>query len=236
MDGQNIKIEYRSAEEKRERLLELAVELARLDVRVIVTAGPPAPEAARKATRTIPVVFAVIADPVAEGLVTSLHRPGGNFTGLTSMSPDLVGKQLDLLKAVVPRLVNVAVLSNPDNRGHATQLQYAKAAAKTLGLILTVFEANSAGALDGAFRRIAPAHVGGAVVLPDGPFLRHRTRIVDRATEAALPSVFGHREEAEAGALMSYGTDSVALFRRAHKALGLKIPPSVLQRADQVIE
>jgi len=131
------------------------------------------------------------------------------------MSPDLAGKQLELLKALVPRLSSVAVLSNPDNRGHATQLQHAKPAASTLGVLLTVIEANSADALDGAFRRIAAARVGGVVVLRDGLFLRYRTRIVELATKVAVPSVFGHREEAEAGGLMSYGADSIALFRRA---------------------
>jgi putative tryptophan/tyrosine transport system substrate-binding protein len=268
VEGQNIVIEYRSAEGRRDRLPELAAELVRQKVDVIVTSGPPAPEAAQKATRTVPIVFAVVADPVADGLVASLRRPGGNLTGLTSMSPDLVGKQLELLKAAVPRLSSVVVLSNPANRGHSTLLQYAERAAKTLGVRLTVIEAGSANALDGAFRRIVAERVGGVVVLRDGLFLQYRTRIVDLAANAALPTVFGHREETEAGGLMSYGADSVALFGRAAtyvakilkgekpadlpveqptqfelliniktaRALGLTIPPSLLLRADRVIE
>jgi len=269
LEGKNITIEDRSAEGNRERLAAVAAELVRQKVDVIVVgSGPPAPQAAQKATRTIPIVFAVVGDPIAEGLVASLHRPGGNLTGLTSMSPDLVGKQLEFLKAVVPRLSRVAILKNPANRGHATLLERAERAASTLGLRFAIIEAGSGDALDGAFRRMAAEGVEGVVVLRDGLFLQYRARIVNLAAKAAVPTIFGHRDEAEAGGLLSYGTDSVALFRQAAtyvgkilkgakpadlpveqptqfelvinmktaRAMALTIPPSLLLRADHVIE
>ena len=268
VEGKNITIDYRSADGNRERLAALAADLVHQKVDVIVASGPPAPQVAYKATRTIPIVFTVVGDPVAEGLISSLHRPGGNLTGLASLSPDLVAKQLEFLQAVVPKLSRVAILKNASNPGHPKLLEWAERAAGALGLRLVLIEAGSGEAIDRGFRRMAAEGVEGVVVLRDGLFLQFRTRIANLAAKAGLPTVFGHRDEAEAGGLLSYGADSIALFRRAAtyvakilkgakpadlpveqptqlefvinmktaKAMGLTIPPSLLLRADQVIE
>lgn len=214
-EGQNLTIEWRWAHGDPNRAAELAAELVRQEVDLIVTMGSWAPNVVQKATRTIPIVFAIVADPVGEGLVASLTRPGGNLTGLTPMSPDLIGKQLELLKEAVPRLSRVAVLRNPFSHGHTLQVKQADEAARTLGLRLAVVEAGGADALDSAFRRIAAERVVGALVLRDGVFFQHRARIAHLAAKAALPTMFGHREEVEAGGLMGYGANVQALTRRA---------------------
>jgi putative ABC transport system substrate-binding protein len=269
VEGQTITIEYRSAEGKYDRLPALAAELVRKQVDVIVTAGPPAPDAALKATRTIPIVVAVGADSlVGSDGIASYARPGGNVTGLTSSARDLTGKQLALLREVVPRLSRVAVLRDPAHPGHAPAVQQAREAARTLGLQLVVIDVQSPAALDGAFRHMAAETVEGALVLRGGLFVRLRESLTGRAVQAAMPTMFGFPEDAEAGGLISYGTDGVDLYRRAAtyvhrilrgakpadlpveqptkfelvinlktaKALGLTIPPSLLLRADQVIE
>jgi putative tryptophan/tyrosine transport system substrate-binding protein len=267
VEGQNIRIVYRSAEGQYERLPRLAAELVRENVDVIVTTGQPAPEAARKATRTIPIVFAVVGDPVADGLVARLDRPGGNLTGLSSIAPDVVGKQLEILKEVVPRLSRVGIVRDPAHQGHLRIVQQAKGA-RALGLRVVVVDVDGASALDKAFRRMAAEGVQGALVLRGALFVHLRERLAELAIKAALPTMFGHPEEAEAGGLMAYGTDLPALYRRAAayvdkilkggkpsdlpveqptkfkliinlktaKALGVTMPPSLLLRADQVIE
>jgi len=268
VEGQNIAIEYRFAEGRPERLPALAAELVRLKVDIIVTTAGPAPEAAKQATSTIPIVFAASGDPVAEGLVASIARPGGNITGLAAMSPDVVGKQLELLKEVAPKVSRVAVLQNPGNPAHTAALRQAEGAAWALGVQLHILRARTPAEIEAAFAAIRSQRAGGVLVLRDGMFLAQRTQIAALAAKSRLPAVYGLREEAEAGGLMAYGSSVLLMYRRAAtyvdkilkgakpadlpveqptrfelvinlktaKALGLTIPPSLLARADEVIQ
>jgi putative ABC transport system substrate-binding protein len=215
VDGRNIVIESRPSEWKFERLPALAADLVRLQVDVIVSTNTRATDAARRATSTIPIVFTVSGDPVAEGLVASLGRPGGNLTGLATISPELVGKQLEMLKGVVPKLTRVAVLENPTQPSHARSVQHAESAARTLGLQLQVVEARTPSEIDAAFAAISSQRTGGLLVLRDAEFRTHRARIVALAARNRLPAVYGLREEAEAGGLIAYGASVPQLFRRA---------------------
>jgi putative ABC transport system substrate-binding protein len=215
VEGQNIAIEYRSAEGKDERLPGLAAELVRLKVDVIVAASPPATEAAKGATSTIPIVFAVSGDPVAAGLVASLARPGGNITGLATISGDVLGKQLELLKGVAPKVSRVAVLQNPSNPGHALMLPQAEGAARALGVQLQVLKARTPSEIEAAFAAMSSQRAGGVLVLRDALFRAQRAQIVALAAKRRLPAVYGLREEAEAGGLMAYGASVPHMFRRA---------------------
>jgi putative tryptophan/tyrosine transport system substrate-binding protein len=215
VEGQNIAIEYRSAEGKSERLPALAAELVRLKVDVIVAASPAATEAAKQATSTIPIVFAVSGDPVAEGLVASLARPGGNLTGLATISGEVVGKQLELLKGVAPKISRVAVLQNPGNQAHLRALRQAEGAARALGLQLQIVEARTPPEIEAAFAAMRSQRAGGVLVLRDALFREQRAKIVALAAKNRLPAVYGLREEAEAGGLMAYGASTPQLFRRA---------------------
>ena len=215
VEGQNLVIDHRFPQWKYERLPELAAELVRSGVDVIVAASPPAAKAASQATTTIPIVFAVSGDPVAEGFVASLARPGGNITGLATGGPDLVGKQLEMLKAVVPRLSRVAVLQNPDQQGHVRAVPEARDAARALGLEPHVVKARNAPEIDTAFAAMTAQRVGGLLVLRDAVFRAHRDRIVRLAAQKRLPAVYGLREEAEVGGLLAYGANVPDLFRRA---------------------
>jgi len=215
VEGQNIAIEYRSAEGKDERLPGLAAELVRLKVDVIVAPSPPATEAAKRATSTIPIVFVVSGDPVAEGFVASLARPGGNLTGLATVSGEVVGKQLEMLKGVAPKVSRVAVLQNPSNPGHALMLPQAEGAARALGVQLQVLKARTPSEIEAAFAAMSSQRAGGVLVLRDPVFGAQRTQIVALAAKRRLPAVYGLREEAEAGRLMAYGASVPQLFRRA---------------------
>jgi putative ABC transport system substrate-binding protein len=215
VEGQNIVIEYRSADGKDERLPGLAAELVRMKVDVIVTASPPATEAAKRATSTVPIVFALSADPVAAGLVASLARPGGNITGLATISAEVVGKQLELLKRVAPKVSRVAVLQNPSNPGHALMLPQAEGAARALGVQLQVLKARTPSEIEVAFAAMRSQRADGALVLRDAVFRERRAQIVALAAKSRLPAVYGLREEAEAGGLMAYGASVPQLFRRA---------------------
>jgi len=176
VEGQNIAIEYRSAEGKSERLPGLAAELVRLKVDVIVAAAPPATEAAKRATSTIPIVFAVSGDPVAAGLVASLARPGGNITGLASIAAEVVGKQLELLKGVAPKVSRVAVLQNPSNPGHALMLPQAEGAARALGVQLQVLKARTPSEIEAAFTAMGSQRAGASLSCGMGCFVRSEPR------------------------------------------------------------
>lgn len=268
VEGQNIIIEWRWAEGKLDRLPDLAAELVQLNVDLIVATAPAPVLAAKNATRTIPIVMVFTPDPVQLGLVASLARPGGNITGLSSMSIDLSAKQLELLKEAVPKILRVAVLMNPANPWHALGLKEVGVRAQALALDLEILEVRRPEEFEDAFSAITRKRGGAVLVLADPMFFTHRTRLAELAAKHRLPAVYGLREHVEAGGLMSYWPNTVDSIRQATtyvdrilkgakpgelpieqptrfelvinlktaKALGLTIPPSVLVRADQVIQ
>jgi putative ABC transport system substrate-binding protein len=215
VEGQNIAIESRWAEGKDDRYPALAADLVRLKVDVIVAVSGAATKAAQQATRTIPIVMSVVIDPVGSGLVASLARPGGNVTGLTIMASDLVGKQLELLKEVVPKVSRVALLWNPANPGGAPQLRQAEAAARALGVQLQLLEARDPQEIDSAFAVMTRERAGALLILPDAIFGNQQRRIAELAAKRRLPSLFGVGEYAESGGLMTYSANNLDLERRA---------------------
>ncbi len=215
VEGQSITIESRWAEGKYDRYSALAADLVRLKVDVIVAVGGRATQDAQQATRTIPIVMSVVIDPVGSGLVASLARPGGNVTGLTMMASDLVGKQLQVLKEVVPKVSRVALLWNPDNPGSAPQLRQAEAAARALGVQLQTLEARGPQEIGSAFAAMTRERAGGLVVLADAILLNQRRQIAELAAKRRLPEVYPLREHAEAGGLIVYGANPLDLERRA---------------------
>ncbi len=214
VEGHNIRIEYRFAEGQYERLPALAAELVQLPVDVLVTDGPGA-VAAKHATATIPIVFAVFGAPVEEGLVASLARPGGNVTGLSSMAGELTAKRLELLTAVVPRLSRIAILWNPGRPAYALQIKELHAVAARVGLHVEVLEVRSPPEFDHAFRTMVDKGVGAVIVHDDALFFKERTRLATLAAQSQLPAIYGHRGYVEAGGLLSYGPNFPELFRRA---------------------
>jgi putative tryptophan/tyrosine transport system substrate-binding protein len=215
VEGQNIAIESRWAEGTYDRLPGLADELVQLKVDVIVTYAAPAIQAAKRATGTIPIVMAGAIDPVASGLVASVARPGGNVTGLSLIAPDLVGKQLAILKEIVPMVSRVALLGNPANTGTAPQLRHAQEAARALAIRLQLLEARGPSEIDGAFAAMTKERAGAVIVLVDGMFADHRTRIAELAAKGRLPAVYGLSDHPESGGLMAYGPSVSDRFRRA---------------------
>ena len=215
VEGQNIAIEFRWADGQYDRLPGLAAELVRLKVNVIVAGVPVAIQAAKQATETIPIVITGAADPVAAGFVTSLARPGGNITGISLMAPDLVGKQLELLKEVLPKLSKVALLGNPANPSHTPWLRAAQDTARALGVRLQVLEARDPRGIDSAFKTIITERAGGVIVLGDAVLMLHRARIADHAVRRRLPTVSGSSQFAEAGGLLAYGPNIADGVRRA---------------------
>jgi putative ABC transport system substrate-binding protein len=217
LEGQTIRIEYRWAEGHPERLAELAADLVRLPVDVIVTASMLGVRAARHATATIPIVSGGAGDLVRGGLVVSLAQPGGNITGLTDINPEINGKQLELLKEVVPGLSRVAFLSDvfahPETR--ALHLQEAQAAAHALALQLHPVEVRDAQELPSAFAAMTRQGAGALVTALSAFTLHHRRQIVTLAANSRLPAMYQGREFAEVGGLMSYGTDRLDQWRRA---------------------
>ena len=214
-EGQNIAMESRFAEGKWDQLPSLAAELVRLKVDVIVTYTTPATQAAKQATGTIPIVVAAVIDPVAAGLVASLAHPGGNITGLSQMVPELVGKQLEVLKEVAPKISRVALLGNPANAGNAPQVRHAQNAARALGMRLQSLEARGPSEIESAFAAMTAERAGAVIVLIDSTLIDHRTRIADLAARRRLPMVSGTIETAEAGGLIAYGPSVRDMFRRA---------------------
>jgi len=218
VEGRNVVIEYRDAEGKPERFPALAAELVALKVDVIVASGTPVALAAKHATRTIPIVLLSGADPVGSGLVTSLARPGGNVTGLSNLSHQLVGKCLEQLKQAVPGVSRVAVLWQPGVIGERTEkdiLKEADVAARALGVRLQVVEARGPADFDRAFSDMTRARADALTVLTSSMFFFERRRLVDLAAKNRLPAVYPWREFVDAGGLMAYGANIPDMFRRA---------------------
>ena len=219
VEGRNVVIEYRDAEGKLERVPPLAAELVALKVDVILAEGGTlGPRVAMRATSIIPIVFAADADPVANGFVTSLSRPGGNVTGLSVLQPELVGKGLEQITQAVPGVRRVAVLWQPGVWSEATgkdTLKRAEVAARTLGVQLQFVEVRGPADFDRAFSDMTRAHAGAVTVLANTMFFGERRRLVDLAAKNRLPVMYGAREYVDAGGLMAYGPSLTDLFRRA---------------------
>ena len=215
VEGKNIIIDYRQTEGKAERLNELAAELARLKPDVIVAGSTQDVLAAKNASSTIPIVMMTVGDPVASKLVDSLARPGGNITGVTSLSPDVNGKRLELLKETVPTLSRVGVLWNPQGAGSPLSWKESQLAAQSLSIQLHSMEVRSPNDFRTAFKNAIKARTHALVVTSNPVFSANQDRLVDLASKNRLPAIYGNREAVEAGGLMSYGTIYTDLYRRA---------------------
>jgi putative ABC transport system substrate-binding protein len=216
VEGQNIIIDYRFAEGDVDRLSDLAAELVRIHSDVIVATGTPAAIAAKNATSTIPIVATNFGDPVGLGLVASLGHPEGNITGFSfSVGMGIYGKQLELLKETVPKIRDVAILSNPANPSHTLAIRDLKVAAQTLRVRLRLLEAGGLKEFDGALAEMSKEHEGALLVVSDSVFIRHKTQLADLAAKNRFPSMYVIREHVEAGGLMSYGPNLLDLFRRS---------------------
>jgi putative ABC transport system substrate-binding protein len=268
VEGKSIALEERSSQGRHERFSDLASELVRLNVNIIVTWGTPATLAAKQATTTIPIVMASAGDPVRSGLVRSLAHPGGNVTGLTVLGPGLAAKRLELLKEAVPNMSRVAFLWNPANPDQKSSFNEVQAGARALGLTFLSVEARSREELEQALAAMKQSRPSALLMTADAVHQRYIGRIVAFTSETRLPAMYQLKEAADRGGLMSYGASLPDLGRRAAyyvdkilkgakaadlpveqptkfelvinlrtaKALGLTIPPSLLLRADQVVE
>ena len=268
VEGQNFVIEYRSADGRPERFPGLATELVRLKVDLIVTRGTPAVLAAKNATGSIPIVMATSADPTGFAIVSSLARPGGNVTGLSTIAVELAGKRLELLKEAIPRIARIAQLANMSSPVSVSQWRQIEVAARSLGLEPQLLDVRAPEDLARAFDTAIKQRADAVLVVNDTLTQTNVRRIVDLSAKHRLPSIFTSREFVDAGGLMAYGPNFTDLYRRAAtyvdkilkgakpgdlpveqptkfelvinlktaKALGLTIPQSVLQRADQLIE
>jgi putative ABC transport system substrate-binding protein len=215
VEGKNIALEVRWAEQKPERLPDLAAELVRLRCDVIVATSTAGTLALKQATRTTPIVMTLVSDPVAAGAVASLARPGGNITGLSLMHPDLAGKRLQLLTEVVPRPSRVAVLWNPSDPNSPPLLRATEAAARSLGVQLQLREARSATEIESAFSAMTSDRVRALIVLPGSLFLDQRKQLVTLAAKRRLAAMYPAREFPDAGGLMAYGPNFPDILRRA---------------------
>ena len=267
VEGQNLAFEYRWAEGRYDRLPALAADLVVRKVELIAADGIPAALAAKTATSTIPIVFAV-GDPVDLGLVASLARPGGNLTGVSTMAPELSPKRLELLSDLVPQVGVIALLVNPNNSNTERTTRDMQEAARARGVQLHILIAGTESEIDAAFATLAQLHAGGLVVGGDPFFANRREQLVTLAATHGVPAIYQSREFVEAGGLISYGLNFIAAFRlvgvyagkilkgakpadlpvqqpttfelvvnlKTAKDLGLTIPPSILARADEVME
>jgi putative ABC transport system substrate-binding protein len=268
VEGRTFTIEGRFADGKSARLSDLAADLVRQRVDLILTGSNPGALAARQASTAIPIVMVTTGDPVAAGLVASLAHPGGNVTGVTALGQVLNAKRLELIKEAVPGVTRVAVLANPASAYTAGLLMEKDATARALGLQLPVLEARDPGSFDRAFAALAAERAGALMVQTDALFITHRRRIVELANRGRVPAVYGEREFVDAGGLMFYGASLADMYRhaagyadrilkgarpaelpvtqptklelvinlKAAQAIGLTIPPSVLGRADRLVE
>lgn len=215
VDGKNILIEYRYAEGKPNRYLDLAADLVRLKVDVIVVGGTMATAAAKNATKVIPIVMTIVSDPVALGFVDSLARPGGSITGSTVLAPELGGKRLELLREAVPRVSRLAVLGTRDAQSYGGQMKEIEVAARAWGLQPQPVEVQRPDDLDNAFSVMTKGGAGALIMLQSPLFPSERARIADLAAKSRLPAMYPQREFVDAGGLMSYGPDYADLYRRA---------------------
>jgi putative tryptophan/tyrosine transport system substrate-binding protein len=214
VEGKNIVIEFRWAEMV-DQLPELAAELVRMNADVIFAMSSTEVEPTRRATKTIPIVFATHADPVGLGHVASLARPGGNITGLTIILTDLVAKQLEILKGAVPQATRIGVLFSPTAPSHRPAVQAVETAGERLGVQLVMLPVRTVEDFEGAFSTMSREHVGGFLVVASPLFSLDRARLADLALKHRLPGMFGNKENVEAGALMSYAADFNDMVQRA---------------------
>ena len=214
-EGKNITIEYRFAEEKLDRVANLAADLVHLKIDMIVTGGGTSTRAAKEATATIPIVMGFDNDPVGSGFVASLARPGGNITGLSTLAPEISGKQLELLKEIVPRLSRVAVFGTSTRSGNAQALREIELAAGTLGVQLQYLEVLGAKDIEALFRAASKGRADAVLALASPTLLLQRTQIADLAVKNRLPAIYYSAEFVEDGGLMTYSVSITDLFRRA---------------------
>jgi putative tryptophan/tyrosine transport system substrate-binding protein len=266
IEGRNIAIEYRWAEGKYDRLQTLAAELVDLNVRLIITQGTPAALAAKQATTTIPIVMAIVGNPVETGIVASLARPGGNITGSSFFHPELNAKRLELMKNMMPVLARAGVLINADNPAMVSLLRFMENSAQALNIELQSLEVRLVEDVNAAFEN-TKGRIEALVVIDEGLFIAHASRIAELALANRLPSI-GFRAYCEAGGLVAYGVDFPYIWRRSMalvdkilkgsmpadlpveqatrfelminvktaNTLGIAVPPTLLARADEVIE
>jgi putative ABC transport system substrate-binding protein len=221
VEGENVSVEYRWAENQIDRVPAMATELAHRQVAVIVaTGGNAAPAAAKAATTTIPILFVTPDDPVALGLVTSLARPGGNLTGINFLAGELGGKRLELLRDLVPATARVAVLFNPAGSATESRLSDVQSAARAMGMQIAVFNAGTSGEIDMAFAAAVRERAEALLLVPDPVFNGRRIQLVHLASRHALPAIYWQREFAEAGGLMSYGSSIGDAFRQVGAYVG----------------
>src|SRR5262249_55909684 len=221
VEGKNIIMEYRYAEGKLDRLSELAADLVRSQPDVILVGGTRVAVAAKQATSMIPIVVTGAGDLVAAGVVQSLSLPGGNVTGVSRLSPEFLGTRVELIKKIIPKATRIAILSNPENPGHAAALREIELDALAWGIRLQELAARDADDLTGAFKAAAKENLDALIVMVDALFSSQRSRIVELAVKQRLPAIYDRAEFVEAGGLMWVGMDVLGLFLRAGLSVGL---------------
>ena len=259
VEGQNITLDYRWADGQYDRLAGLAADLVRQHVAVIVAiGGDPSALAAKAATATIPIVFVGATDPVRSGVVTSLHRPGGNITGVSGFMTEMEPKRLELLRELRPHATTTAVLVNPNEPSIEIRVSDIQTAARSVGQEITILNASTIGDIDSAFARLVQMRADALSVAADPFFFTRAAQLVVLAVRHAIPTLYSRREFAAAGGLMSYGSNindsylkgekpgdlpiqlptkfELVINLSSAKALGLEVPPTLLARADEVIE